>query len=134
MISLLITSIITGMLRAFYNWAVWAGNGKLWHKGQAAFIGFFTAGMFYFMQVVDFNFFSLNSSLDYFLNTLLLSVYFLTPHWILNDGLYNIFRRLNWFYYNIEGDSTTDKLGKIKYYIQALLLLFCIVITYKYYI
>ena len=139
MIQLFTIAIITGLLRAAYNYYVTKPNktkadGVKWHFYQAAFIGTITVGLFYSLTIIDKSFLDYNDNFQMWLNIGLLSVYFLTPHWIVTDGFLNLFRGLHWFENNTEGDSIMDKLGGYKFYLQGFLLLVCIAITLNYYL
>ena len=134
MIQLFTIAIITGVLRAAYNYYIIQGNSKKWHLFQGAFIGTITVGLIYSLTIIDKSFLDYNTSFQMWLNIGLLSVYFLTPHWIVTDGFLNLFRGLHWFENNTEGDSIMDKLGGYKFYLQGFLLLVCIAITLNYYL
>ena len=103
LIQIAILGAVTGIIRAGYNWAVWCGKGTLWHTLQGAFIGTVVVGLSYLLPI---------TVLPYqnWINALIVSFIFLTPHWITMDGFYNLFRKQNWFYNNKEGDSFLDKM------------------------
>ena len=132
MIQLFIIGIITAILRAWYNYQVIKKQN--WHFSQGLFVGFTFVSFLYLynFQCIDMEFLDFDTNWQGLINIGLLSVFVLTPHWIVFDITLNLSRGLKWDYYNIDSGSIMDKLGGWQFYIKGFLLFLDLVIIFNF--